>query len=107
MSAHIGSSEESPCTTSESDDPNDIQWVRVRINDISLYGRFLRFAVIDGRPSLINNTLVKNSDINSTASDNPQGNEAESFIGINIPNYLEMVELDPGMHHSIVLSTIK
>ncbi|EFA82091.1 carbohydrate-binding domain-containing protein [Heterostelium album PN500] len=70
--------------------PNDLQWVKLNIDKQSLYGRFLRFAVIDNNVQPISNVLL-DSEMNPIDTES----SVQTFIGINIPQYENGIKLDP------------
>ncbi|KAN0028319.1 hypothetical protein ACTFIV_010160 [Dictyostelium citrinum] len=72
-------------TTSESSD-----YVKLSLSSRSLYGRFIRRALVDSTPITISNELLDQS---LGAIDNPH--TSQSFIGINIPIYNKNVIIDP------------
>ncbi|KAF2068438.1 hypothetical protein CYY_010235, partial [Polysphondylium violaceum] len=63
--------------------------VKLQVDDHSLYGRFIKRGIIDGRISLITNDLFSNLDQSN------QFNNIQSYIGINIRSYRRLVQLDP------------
>ncbi|EFA82092.1 hypothetical protein PPL_04997 [Heterostelium album PN500] len=69
---------------------NDLQWVKLNIDKQSLYGRFLRFAVIDNIVQPISNVLL-----DSEMSPIDTESSVQTFIGINIPQYENGIKLDP------------
>ncbi|KAM9985464.1 hypothetical protein ACTFIZ_009014 [Dictyostelium cf. discoideum] len=72
-------------TTSESSD-----YVKLSISNKSLYGRFIRRALVDSTPITISNELLDKS--LGAISDS---HTSQSFIGINIPIYNKNVIIDP------------
>ncbi|KYR02440.1 hypothetical protein DLAC_01279 [Tieghemostelium lacteum] len=75
---------ESGSTTSESD------FLKLQLNSHSLYGRFIKRAVIDGRTREIGNKF--NEDSTNTGSTTTKLTESISII---VPNYKEGVSMDP------------
>ncbi|KAF2072686.1 hypothetical protein CYY_005992 [Polysphondylium violaceum] len=106
MSASLASSEkESACSsTSFNDDQQELQdqYVKIKVNDHSLYGRFIKRAVIDGGIKAITNTLL-DADKNQVKDSSNQGSSAQSFIAINIPFYKNAIVIDPDF--SILVET--
>ncbi|KAN0016290.1 hypothetical protein ACTFIU_006254 [Dictyostelium citrinum] len=72
-------------TTSESSD-----YIKLSISNKSLYGRFIRRALVDSKPITISNELLDQS--LGAISDS---HTSQSFIGINIPIYSKKVIIDP------------
>ncbi|KAM9996524.1 hypothetical protein ACTFIZ_002333 [Dictyostelium cf. discoideum] len=72
-------------TTSESSD-----YVKLSLSSKSLYGRFIRRALVDSVPITISNELLDKS--LGAISDS---HTSQSFIGINIPIYNKNVIIDP------------
>ncbi|KAM9996533.1 hypothetical protein ACTFIZ_002347 [Dictyostelium cf. discoideum] len=72
-------------TTSESSD-----YVKLSLSSKSLYGRFIRRALVDSVPLSISNELLDKS--LGAISDS---HTSQSFIGINIPIYNKNVIIDP------------
>jgi len=90
MKVGIETTDKESCSATESGNANnnEIDYCRVQINDVSLYGRFIKRGIIDSRINSITNTITINTQ-NSSAS------SANSFIGINIPQYKRFVRIDP------------
>ncbi|KAM9992837.1 hypothetical protein ACTFIY_010257 [Dictyostelium cf. discoideum] len=83
--SEICSNKEFDNTTSESSD-----YVKLSISGKSLYGRFIRRALVDSAPITISNELLDKS--LGAISDS---HISQSFIGINIPIYNKNVKIDP------------
>ncbi|KAF2068435.1 hypothetical protein CYY_010240, partial [Polysphondylium violaceum] len=66
------------------------EYVKLQVDDHSLYGRFIKRGIIDGRISTITNQLLPNYNNN-----NNQFNNIQSYIGIGIRSYQRFVQLDP------------
>eukprot|EP01133_Synstelium_polycarpum_P007638 gene7638-8935_t len=75
-----------------------VDWMTLKINQYTLYGRYMKKAVIDNRVVAITNTI--DTTTNDTYSLTPT---LDSFISINIPYYIESVNLDPDF--SILVET--
>ncbi|KAM9956432.1 hypothetical protein ACTFIR_003148 [Dictyostelium discoideum] len=80
-------------TTSESSD-----YVKLSISGKSLYGRFIRRALVDSTPITISNELLDKS--LGAISDS---HTSQSFIGINIPIFYKNVKIDPDF--SLILNS--
>ncbi|KAF2072742.1 hypothetical protein CYY_005958, partial [Polysphondylium violaceum] len=65
------------------------EYVKLQVDDHSLYGRFVKRGIIDGRISTITNQLLPNY------SSSNQFNNVQSYIGIGIRSYHRLVQLDP------------
>ncbi|KAK5579526.1 hypothetical protein RB653_009210 [Dictyostelium firmibasis] len=74
--------------TSTGDDSN---YLKIQIENHSLYGRFIKRAIIDNIVKSINNVLLDSSlnVIDSSSS------SIQSFIGITIPYYTKSIIVDP------------
>ncbi|EFA83627.1 hypothetical protein PPL_02693 [Heterostelium album PN500] len=72
---------------------SDIRWVKIRVNDQSLYCQFLNRAMIDSRPTIISNKLL--DDTNNTI--------LSSKVGMNIPFYTQLAIIDPDF--SVIVET--
>ncbi|KAK5579525.1 hypothetical protein RB653_009209 [Dictyostelium firmibasis] len=74
--------------TSTGDDSN---YLKIQIENHSLYGRFIKRAIIDNIVKSIDNVLLDSSlnVINSSSS------SIQSFIGITIPYYTKSIIVDP------------
>ncbi|KAN0031981.1 hypothetical protein ACTFIV_005854 [Dictyostelium citrinum] len=65
------------------------QYIKIQINDVSLYGEFIKRAIVDGQTfGISNKKLDEELSLNT-------GNNAHTFIAIEIPNYDYSIELDP------------
>ncbi|KAM9971823.1 hypothetical protein ACTFIW_011806 [Dictyostelium discoideum] len=73
--------------TSDGDNSN---FFKIQIDDHSLYGRFIKRAIIDSKVSSIENQIL-DSKMNSIQT----SSVSQSFIGITIPNYKESIIIDP------------
>jgi len=69
---------------------SDSEYIKMQVNDHSLYGRFIKRGVVDGRIKTVTNTQLDNQ-YNSISTQS----QIQSYIGINIPFYKKSVELDP------------
>jgi len=67
---------------------SESEFIKMQVNDHSLYGRFIKRGIIDGRIKLVTNTPL-NTEYKSTSS------KSQTHIGINIPFYKQSVQLDP------------
>ncbi|KYR02005.1 hypothetical protein DLAC_00798 [Tieghemostelium lacteum] len=99
MSASIQSSENSAdsCTYQESGDisSSDSNYIKLQIDQHSIYGRYIKRGIIDNRIQPISNIVLNTIVSNSTVS--------QTSIGINIPHYSESVLIDPDF--SILVDT--
>ncbi|KAF2069260.1 hypothetical protein CYY_009421 [Polysphondylium violaceum] len=66
------------------------EYIKMQVNDHSLYGRFIKRGVVDGRVKSVSNILLDNQ-FNSVSTQSEQ----QTYIGINIPFYSKSVQLDP------------
>ncbi|KAN0006816.1 hypothetical protein ACTFIU_005008 [Dictyostelium citrinum] len=64
-------------------------YVQLKVNDNSLYGRFIKRAIVDGNLNSINN-IILNDQIDDTTY-----YSSESHIAISIPHYQNLIQLDP------------
>ncbi|KAM9966260.1 hypothetical protein ACTFIR_006465 [Dictyostelium discoideum] len=81
------------------------QYLKIQINDVSLYGEFIKRAIVDTHivgvlNKVLTNSQVKGNNINSTSN-----GSSSQYISIQIPNYKNSVELDPNF--SILLESSK
>ncbi|EAL62424.1 EGF-like domain-containing protein [Dictyostelium discoideum AX4] len=94
MAASLTTNSNDICTlnqfgnTSTGDDSN---YLKIQIENHSLYGRFIKRAIIDNNVKSISNVLLDSSlnVIDSSSS------SLQSFIGITIPNYRNSIIVDP------------
>ncbi|GAM22062.1 hypothetical protein SAMD00019534_052370 [Acytostelium subglobosum LB1] len=68
---------------------NSLYWMRLRVNDVSLYGHFIQRALVDNRTHIISNVLLDSSEQQSN------NQEQATMIGINVPHFDHQVTLDP------------
>ncbi|KAF2078323.1 hypothetical protein CYY_000415 [Polysphondylium violaceum] len=93
MTATLESSQSVSCSYKEFiDDSSNSQYLQIQIQDRSLFGRFIKFGMIDGRESTISNTQL---DDNYGGSSLSKSKSDQSFIGLNIPYYTKYALLDP------------
>ncbi|KAK5583865.1 hypothetical protein RB653_005469 [Dictyostelium firmibasis] len=85
-------SDSDSCSNKEFDNTTStsLDYVKLSISDKSLYGRFIRRALVDTVPAQISNVLLDQS--LGSVSDS---HTSQSFIGINIPFYNKKVIIDP------------
>ncbi|EFA76106.1 hypothetical protein PPL_10685 [Heterostelium album PN500] len=100
MSATMSSSESDPCSQNQvgkSTDSTSIQWIKLTVNNRSLYGRFIKTGYIDGRSEVLSNHLLDSNYrvIESTDGKSTSSNTAQTYIGLNIPQYETSIFLDP------------
>ncbi|KAF2076524.1 hypothetical protein CYY_002202 [Polysphondylium violaceum] len=93
MNAVLESTEKVACSYKEFvDDENNSQYLKIQIEDRSLFGRFIKFGMIDGREQVVTNTqldsLYGGKELSKSTSD-------QSYIGLNIPYYTKYALLDP------------
>ncbi|KAF2070673.1 hypothetical protein CYY_008018, partial [Polysphondylium violaceum] len=93
MNAALQSTEKVACSYKEFvDDQNNSQYLKIQIEDRSLFGRFIKFGMIDGREQVVSNSLLDNiyggKELSKSTSD-------QSYIGLNIPYYTKYALLDP------------
>eukprot|EP01132_Coremiostelium_polycephalum_P001170 gene1170-1481_t len=82
------------CTMTEIGDVDPLfQYIKLKINNNSVYGKFMKLAVVDDQVVVISNQLLDES--SSSISKEDQGHKGEAIVGINIVNYRESVLLDP------------
>jgi len=66
------------------------EYIKMQVYDHSLYGRFIKRGVIDGRVKSITNVPL-DSKFNSIKTQS----KLQSYIGINVPFFKRQVQLDP------------
>ncbi|EFA82088.1 EGF-like domain-containing protein [Heterostelium album PN500] len=91
MSAALSSNDDDTCSkVSYGGTKDNLQWIKLNIDEQSLYGRFLRVAEIDDAAVSITNSLLDEemNPVNTESS-------VQTFIGINIPHFTRNVKLDP------------
>ncbi|KAM9989342.1 hypothetical protein ACTFIY_005382 [Dictyostelium cf. discoideum] len=71
-------------------------YVQLKVNDNSLYGRFIKRAIVDGNLNSINNIILNGqSDDDDDDDDSTTYYSSESLIAISIPYYKNLIQLDP------------
>ncbi|KAF2068306.1 hypothetical protein CYY_010367, partial [Polysphondylium violaceum] len=93
MKVSLESQQDQGCSALESGNTTvtNSEYVKLQVDDHSLYGRFIKRGIIDGRISTITNKLLSNYN-NGEAN---QFNNIHSYIGIGIRSYHRLVQLDP------------
>ncbi|KAN0025636.1 hypothetical protein ACTFIU_008516 [Dictyostelium citrinum] len=74
--------------TTNGDDSN---FIKLQIDDHSVYGRFLKRAIVDGLVVSVDNVLLDDS-MNTIESNT---HAQQSYIGITIPHYNNLISIDP------------
>ncbi|KAM9983627.1 hypothetical protein ACTFIY_000342 [Dictyostelium cf. discoideum] len=64
-------------------------FIQLSVKDHSLYGRFVKRGIVDGRITSIDNVKLNDLD------DESNYYTSDSFIGILIPQYTNLIQLDP------------
>ncbi|KYQ89647.1 hypothetical protein DLAC_09613 [Tieghemostelium lacteum] len=93
MSAKFQVSDESDesCSLIEFGEENqNYDYFRMQYNNIGLYGKFIRLALVDNRTTQISNTILSTNDMNDN-----DDSTYESLISINVPHYYQNLFLDP------------
>ncbi|KAF2070879.1 hypothetical protein CYY_007797, partial [Polysphondylium violaceum] len=72
------------------EDQGSSEYLRIQIQDRSLYGRFIKYGLVEGRETAITNTLLQDYKQSIRKPD-----ETQAYIGLNIPYYKNSVQLDP------------
>eukprot|EP01133_Synstelium_polycarpum_P003742 gene3742-4316_t len=89
---------ESSCSMSNTGSNGDYDWMQLKVNGYTMYGQFIKLAMIDQRVVPITNSIETTS--NSTYA---PANTVDSSININIPYYMTSVLLDPNF--SLLINT--
>ncbi|KAF2068730.1 hypothetical protein CYY_009951 [Polysphondylium violaceum] len=94
MKVSLESQQDQGCSALESGNTTvtNSEYVKLQVDDHSLYGRFIKRGIIDGRISTITNQLLPNYNNNGESN---QFNNIQSYIGIGIRSYRRLVQLDP------------
>jgi len=88
MSASINMSNNDGCTYNNNDNTIEgSEYLRLQIDNYSLYGRFIKRGLVDNRPRNIINTFIN--------SNTTKNSEATKQIGIRIPFYNTNAIIDP------------
>ncbi|KAM9993365.1 hypothetical protein ACTFIZ_011318 [Dictyostelium cf. discoideum] len=99
MSASLLSSKTNDiCSGNEFGETNSIDnsnYLKIKVDDHSLYGRFIKRALIDGLPKSISNIILDKSEFNSLKTIDTTPHSDQLFIAISIPQYQEYVIIDP------------
>jgi len=93
MTASLESTEKTGCSYKEFiDDQSNSQYLKLQIQDRSLFGRFIKFGIIDGREESITNTQLDSiyggKQLSSSTSD-------QSYIGLNLRYFKTYALIDP------------
>ncbi|KAN0038835.1 hypothetical protein ACTA71_001027 [Dictyostelium dimigraforme] len=94
MSASLQSSKTNDICSSKSfgntSDGDNSNFMKLKVNDHSVYGRFIKRAIVDNKIISVENSILDNSMDKSSNS-----YTSETFIGISIPFYNYNVLVDP------------
>ncbi|EGG20629.1 hypothetical protein DFA_00490 [Cavenderia fasciculata] len=95
-------------------DSQDVEWMKLNIDEKTLWGQFIKRGIIDDRVTTISNQLVTDfidtdNNNSSSSSNNTYTNTNTSstpsyttnYIGMNLPYYNQMAKLDPNFAHLI------
>ncbi|EFA85190.1 hypothetical protein PPL_02190 [Heterostelium album PN500] len=77
---------------------DDVKWIKMNIDKLSLYGRFIDFGIIDDKPTKITNRIIDDEDENT-----PQFRSIK--VGITLPAYDNIALLDPDFSNLIDVET--
>ncbi|EGG14026.1 hypothetical protein DFA_11788 [Cavenderia fasciculata] len=103
MKTSVEAEYESKCTSKEygGDSDKDIEWMKLSIDDKSLFGQFIKRGVIDNdQISTINNEIVTDF-IDNDSVQQSNSSFSTTYIGLNIPIFFTSVQLDPNFVHLI------
>ncbi|KAF2074168.1 hypothetical protein CYY_004513 [Polysphondylium violaceum] len=101
MGASVETNEESGCSYQEFiQDDNESQYLKIQIDQVSLFGRFIGYGIIDGREESITNSVVNQADEIATQQ---TSNSQQSYIGLNIRYFQQTALLDPDF--SVLIET--
>ncbi|KYR02404.1 hypothetical protein DLAC_11469 [Tieghemostelium lacteum] len=93
MNAQTISDNTGTCVTRTPENQQDsdliYEYFKLQIDNHSLYGRFIKRALVDFRPTAISNTLLQSTTQNTSSL------ESQQLIGINIPYFNNKVIIDP------------
>ncbi|KAM9969400.1 hypothetical protein ACTFIR_001235 [Dictyostelium discoideum] len=92
MSALFESEDKDVCSVKNFDDFNDNNYLKIQIENRSLYGRFIKRALLDNTSTSISNVLL-GSDFNEIGID--ENYNIKSYVGITIPQYSKLAQIDP------------
>ncbi|KYQ92803.1 EGF-like domain-containing protein [Tieghemostelium lacteum] len=67
-------------------DSSDTSWIEIGINDYSLYGKFLKYGLIDDRLTHIRQSIISQEDL---------GDQSTISIGLSIPHFKFKAIIDP------------
>jgi len=74
---------------SSTNDQTQYEYINLQVDSHSLVGRFIKRGMIDGRPRSTTNVFLDSNKNPMTIS------SSQAYIGINIPYFKNLVELDP------------
>ncbi|KAN0000499.1 hypothetical protein ACTFIZ_000939 [Dictyostelium cf. discoideum] len=91
----------------ESTSTDNSNYMKIQINDHSLYGRFIKRAIVDKLIKSVQNEIINETTLNNYEKliTERSASSDYSFIGITIPYYRENIILDPDF--SILLDSNK
>eukprot|EP01133_Synstelium_polycarpum_P004007 gene4007-4638_t len=75
-------------------DIKNLQWMQMKVNDKTMYGRFFQKGIIDNRVRSVTSELITTPQSSATLSST---SATQSLIGINIPYFLSSAILDPDL----------
>ncbi|KAN0031175.1 hypothetical protein ACTA71_010256 [Dictyostelium dimigraforme] len=92
IEAQIQSNENNICSNKEFGDTtlDNSNYIKLQVSSNSIYGRFLKRGIVDGKTVTITNELL-DSKLNSISKEN----NIQSYIGIEIGQYQTSVIIDP------------
>ncbi|KAF2070553.1 hypothetical protein CYY_008128 [Polysphondylium violaceum] len=95
MKVVLESQQDQGCSAFESGNTtvSNSEYVKLQLDNHSLYGRFIKRGVIDGRIASVTNQVLPNYNNNNGESN--QFNNIQSYISIGIRSYSRLVQLDP------------
>ncbi|KAF2078636.1 hypothetical protein CYY_000007 [Polysphondylium violaceum] len=98
MSASLLSDQEVGCSYQEFiQDETDSQYLKIQIDQVALFGRFIGFGIIDGREDTITNSAVDETGTKQTSK------SQQTFIGLNVRYFKQYALLDPDF--SVLIDT--
>ncbi|EGG18076.1 putative transmembrane protein [Cavenderia fasciculata] len=105
MKTSIQAEYESECSSKEyGGTTEDMEWMKLGIDDKTLWGQFIKRGIIDGdRITSITNEILSDyiDDSTSNSTSNSNSSSSTTFIGLNLPQYSVSAQLDPNFVHLI------
>ncbi|EGG16012.1 hypothetical protein DFA_09684 [Cavenderia fasciculata] len=78
---------------------DNLDWMKLNIDDKSLWGQFIRRGILDDRIATINNQII--TDYIDSSDNDTSSSSTTNYVGLDVPYFSRYVQLDPNFVHLV------